>query len=67
MTGTSLFLSIFFGCVGIGYFMYGRRRSRIVPLVAGFALCVFPYFVSNTYAAAALGLGLVVLPFLVRV
>jgi hypothetical protein len=63
---TSLFLSVLFGSVGVGYFIYGKKQKKIIPLLAGIALCAYPYFVSNLYAALALGALLVALPFLVR-
>lgn len=67
MDSTSPFLSLLFGSVGVGYFIYGKRESRFIPMLAGAALCGFPYFVSNIYVMLAIGIVLVLLPFLVRV
>ncbi len=65
-SSTSLFLSLMFGSVGVGYFIYGKRQSKFIAMIAGAALCGYPYFVSNIYVMLALGVFLIVLPFLVR-
>ena len=65
-TSTGLFLSLLFGSVGIGYFIYGKKQKKFIPILAGAALCGYPYFVSNIYVLMALGLLLIVLPFLIR-
>jgi len=56
-------MSMIFGVIGMGYMMYGKRTSRIVPLAAGMLLCVFPYVVTNLYAMIAVGVALSVGPF----
>jgi hypothetical protein len=67
MDGTALLLwGIFFGSVGIGFFMYGRRQRAPVPLVTGIALFLLPYFISNVYLLVALGAALAVLPYFIR-
>ena len=38
----------------------------IVPLVTGIALFVFPYFISNIYLLISVGIGLVALPYFLR-
>ena len=55
-----------FGSIGLGFFVYGRRQKRVVPLACGVALMVFPYFVSNTILLVILGLALIAIPYFVR-
>jgi len=31
------------------YFLYGKRQHEGVPMICGFALMVFPYFVSSAW------------------
>jgi hypothetical protein len=52
-----------FGTIGLGYFIYGKRQTRMVPIMSGIGLMVFPYFVSNTILLVLIGLGLMALPF----
>lgn len=63
--GTLLMVSTIFGAVGVGYFVYGRKQQKLIPLLAGIGLCVFPYFVSNLFASLAIGILLILLPWLI--
>ena len=38
---------VLFGSIGMGYFIYGKRQSKLVPLCIGIALCIFPYFMTG--------------------
>ena len=66
MDSSNLFLSVLFGSVGTGYFIYGKRQGKPVPLLVGVALCIYPYLVSNLYLMVAIGILLIVLPYFVR-
>jgi len=63
---TKLILSVFFGSVGFGYIVYGRKQRAPVPLIVGVALCVYPYFVNNIWASILIGLVLVAAPWYFR-
>jgi hypothetical protein len=64
--GTTLIFSILFGSIGFGYFIYGKKQQQVVPLLAGIALCIYPYFISNRFAMVAIGLILIAIPWLIR-
>ena len=66
MNEAMLIWSVLFGGVGIGFFTYGRRQKAIVPLLAGLALIVFPYFMPNLTILLIVGLVLIILPYFVR-
>lgn len=55
-----------FGSIGLGFFIYGKRQSAIIPMVCGLALMVFPYFVSNVFLLVIIGLVLMALPYYYR-
>ncbi len=59
--------AVIFGAIGLGYFTYGRRQKAVVPLFAGIALFIFPYFVPNVYILVAVGIVIVALPYFVRI
>ena len=61
----SLLVSVIAGAIGMGYFIYGKRQAKYVPMIAGALLCVYPYFVENLLALAVIGLLLVAAPFLI--
>jgi hypothetical protein len=65
MNTNALLLSILFGSVGMGMFIYGKKQQRIIHLVAGLALMVCPYFIPNAIALAVVGVILTASPFLI--
>jgi hypothetical protein len=65
MNPTSLMISIFTGAIGMGYFIYGKRQAKFVPLIAGMMLCVYPYFVDGVVWLVVVGLALMAAPFLI--
>ncbi len=66
MDTTLIFTGLFFGSIGMGYILYGRKQVNMTALLSGVALCVFPYFVSNVWITIAVGIGLVLLPFMIK-
>jgi hypothetical protein len=62
----SLIWGMIFGSIGVGYFVYGKKQQRFIAMLSGFALCVFPYFVSNTVLMVLIGIVLIALPFFIR-
>lgn len=60
----SLFIGVIAGAIGMGYFIYGKRQSKIVPMVAGVLLCIYPYFVDSLLWLSLTGLLLIATPFL---
>ena len=65
MNSTSLAIGILTGAIGVGYFIYGKRQTKFAPLVAGMALCVYPYFVDSVLWLVVIGAGLVAAPFFI--
>lgn len=66
MNTATLLWGLLFGSIGLGFFIYGRRQKAIVPLLAGVALMIFPYFINNTIALVTLGVVLIAIPYFVR-
>ncbi len=65
-TPATLALGIVFGAIGVGYFIYGKKQSMIVPLVCGIALMVYPWFVRGTLLTVIVGIVLMAVPYFVR-
>ena len=61
----SLWVGVVAGAIGMGYFIYGKRQAKYVPMIAGVLLCVYPYFVESLLALSVIGLLLVAAPFLI--
>jgi hypothetical protein len=66
MSTASLLWGLLFGSIGVGFFIYGKRQSMVVPLVCGLALMVYPYFVANTWLLLSIGLALMAVPYFLR-
>lgn len=65
-TPATLLWGMLFGAIGVGFFIYGKRQARIMPLMCGIALTVFPWFVSGALPTFVIGLALVAIPFVLR-
>ena len=63
---TTLMFGVLFGSIGVGYFIYGKKQEKLIPLIAGIILCAFPYFMPNPGAMLIVGTILVVAPWVVR-
>lgn len=59
--GNGLLLSLVIGCVGFVCFVYGKRQGRFPQMLAGVILSVYPYFVSNLWLMAGIGIAVLVL------
>ncbi len=66
MTTSLLLWGLLFGSIGMGYFLYGKKQRAAVPLLCGFVLMVFPYFVSNSVVLVVVGAVVSAVPYFVR-
>jgi len=57
---------ILFGAIGFGYFLYGKKQRKRVPLLCGIVLMIYPYFLTNHIALALIGVAISVIPYFVR-
>ena len=61
-----LLWGLLFSAIGMGFFLYGRKQKRAVPLVCGIVLMVYPYFVPSTIWLVVIGVVLCAVPYFVR-
>ena len=64
-SGSTLFVGILAGVIGLSYFIYGKRQERIGFLAAGVGLCFYPYLIEGLALQILIGLGLAAVPFFV--
>lgn len=64
--GAWLLWSLLFGSIGMGFFLYGKKQQRLVPLLCGLALMIFPYFVHGAILLVTVGLALMIIPYFAR-
>jgi hypothetical protein len=63
MSMTTIMVSLVAGLVGSGYFMYGKRTQNLKMVFSGIALCVVPYFISNSVLLVVACLAMTAAPF----
>ena len=66
MNVAELLWGVLFGSIGFGYFIYGRRQGKMIPLVCGVVLMVYPYFMPNTAVLVIIGAIFVAVPYFLR-
>jgi hypothetical protein len=63
MTVNWLLLSMVYSTVGLGMFIYGKKAVRFVPLLAGIALMILPYFIASLLWMTIASVALMASPF----
>ena len=66
MNTTQLLLGLIFSFIGLGYFLYGKKQKKMVPLVCGLLLMVYSYFIDTTLWLSALGILFSLFPYFIR-
>lgn len=67
METADIVLGLVFGCIGLGYFMYGRRQKHMVARYCGIAMALYPYLASTPWEMLAVGVVLMVVPRFVEI
>ena len=63
---TTLFLGLIFGSIGVGYFIYGKKQQKPIPLLIGILLSVYTFFISDWLWILIVGIVLSIIPYFVR-
>lgn len=66
MNTASLLWGMLFSAIGVGFFIYGKRQSMIVPLICGLGLMVYPWFVASAAWLVVIGVTLMAVPYFLR-
>lgn len=66
MNTANLLWGLLFGSIGVGFLIYARRERAPVPLVAGLALSIYPFFINNTLWLVLIGVALTAAPYFIR-
>jgi len=63
-----IYWDILISLVGLGFFMYGRKRPDVVALLTGLIIMVYPYFIASLGWSILVGLIIIaVYAFLKRI
>lgn len=66
MNIAALLWGALFSSIGLGYFMYGKSQTRLVLLISGVLLMVYPYFVSGAWGTFSVGVILSLIPWVAQ-
>jgi len=61
-----LFAAFFWGTVGFGFFIYGKKQKSPVPLVCGIVLMGMSYFVKTPLSLSLLGIAVIALIYILK-
>jgi hypothetical protein len=56
---SSLFASLLWGSVGVGYFVYGKKQQSMSPMIGGIVMVIVSYFISSALLMSLVCLGIV--------
>jgi len=66
MNEAALLWGVLFSSIGLGYFIYGRKQGRTLPLLCGVVLMIYPYFMPNAIVLVLIGAIFVAVPYFIR-
>ena len=56
----TLLASVFWGAVGVGFFIYGKRQGAMIILTGGIAMIVISYFIPSALFMSLTGTAIAV-------
>lgn len=56
MNGSTLIAGIVFGAIGFSAFIYGKKQSKIKPMILGGVLMAYTYLFTNEAVIWAIGI-----------
>ena len=57
-SSSTLFASLIWGSIGLGFMVYGKRQRAIVPLVGGILLMIISYLIGSALLMSLVGAAL---------
>ena len=49
----------------MAYIVYGRRTTKLVPVISGVLLCIYPFFIEGWLWLGVVGAALLAAPFVI--
>jgi hypothetical protein len=56
---STLFASLIWGSIGLGFAIYGKKQRSVVPVVGGILLMGISYLIGSALVMSLVGMGLV--------
>jgi hypothetical protein len=58
ISSETLFASLIWGAIGSGFFIYGKKQSAFIPMIAGIALIGISYFIASPLYMSMTAIGI---------
>lgn len=62
----TLLWGMLFGSIGTGYFIYGKKQQKYMPLLSGLGLIAYTFVITNPVEIVGIGAVLMALPYFIR-
>ncbi len=62
---SALVIGMIAGAIGTGYFIYGKRQQKFVPMMCGLMLGLYPFLTNNPLLLVLIGAVLMAVPFMI--
>ena len=60
-----LLVGMLAGVFGVAYFVYGKKQAKLVAMVSGVLLCIYPYFFDSLLWLSVVGVLWLAAPFVI--
>ncbi|MDA8442908.1 MAG: hypothetical protein M0Z55_11110 [Peptococcaceae bacterium] len=62
----ALFFNLVISSVGLAYFVYGKKTTRLIFLIVGLVLMFYSYFIPGVALNVGVGIILALVPFVLK-
>ena len=60
ITASFLFASLFWGSVGVGYFIYGKRQQSMIAMAGGILMIIASYLIGSALIMSLVSVAIIV-------
>jgi hypothetical protein len=57
-SAATLFASLIWGSIGVGFFIYGKKQSAFIPMIGGLAMVFVSYFITSPLYMSLTSVGI---------
>jgi hypothetical protein len=62
----TILIGMLAGSIGLGYFIFGKKQSKPVPMFCGVGLMAYSYFFSDIWTLLGVGLLFIIAPIFIK-
>ncbi len=62
----NIYSQLLISCLGMAFFMFGKKTQSLKPMLAGVAMSIYPFFVNNVWLLWAVTIAVMAGCFVLR-